>query len=443
MADSYVTSQATLRCTFGDKTSKLTVLPIRTVYLTGKPMANISDHIPITNIAPFGKCRTIQYPATGTATAANHGKLTPMPCIPGTVTKWMKGKNDYIIKGEPALLKSSMCRCQWGGVITIVDDGQTETGPVDLSKVAKNNWESMEQDSQGKDSIDTDSVLNGIQFALDVSGMIPLAGAVPDLLNAAISAARGNWTEAGISLLAAVPFIGDVAGATKIAYKGTKFAKKATTALKSAKPFQLAKADNIIKISKTAEVGRPTTISLKESIKNVGPKSFIDKDISIDDLKKCGFSEKDAKEYFREIKRARRDAAFDFYKTETNMTNTKEIVSHIHGIDFNRPVKIDVIPPEGSKSYTLYQYKKIDDKGHPINGRYYSVSKDATPEELGIAPVYTKDGSNQLNMRLQFEETVSEPKKCISSTARGIKDSWSIAGERVQTKGGAIQIFIP
>ena len=106
MSDSYVTSKATLKCSFGDKTSKLTVYPDRTVELTTKPTANISDHISMYNIAPFGKCHTTCYPPTGSATAANHGHLTPMPCVPGTDTNWINGKDDYIIKGNPALLKS-------------------------------------------------------------------------------------------------------------------------------------------------------------------------------------------------------------------------------------------------------------------------------------------------------------------------------------------------
>ena len=63
-------------------------------------------------------------PATGAATAAAHGKLTPMPCVPGTVSDWINGKDDYLIKGSPALLKSSYCKCQWGGIIRITDDGQ-------------------------------------------------------------------------------------------------------------------------------------------------------------------------------------------------------------------------------------------------------------------------------------------------------------------------------
>ena len=140
MSDSYVTSQATIKCSCGDRTVKLIVYPDRTVFLTGKPMANISDHISLYNIPPFGRCHTTRYPATGAATAANKGKLTPMPCIPGTVSDWINGKDDYLIKGEPALLKSSYCRCKWGGVITITDDGQHGEGTQWVSKESKVNF---------------------------------------------------------------------------------------------------------------------------------------------------------------------------------------------------------------------------------------------------------------------------------------------------------------
>lgn len=134
MSDSYVTSKATIKCSCGDKSARLTVYPDRTVFLTGMPMANVSDHVSLYNIAPFGKCHTTAYPPTGSATAANHGTLTPMPCVPGTVSEWRNGKSDYLVKGKPALLKSSYCRCQWGGIITIINDGQQDTGTPDMSK---------------------------------------------------------------------------------------------------------------------------------------------------------------------------------------------------------------------------------------------------------------------------------------------------------------------
>ena len=143
MSDYYVTSQATIKCSCGNKCAKLTIYPDRTVFLTEKPMANISDHVSMYNIAPFGKCHTTAYPPTGSATAANHGRLTPMPCVPGTVTEWINGKNDYIVKGKPALLKSSYCRCQWGGIITIINDGQVNSGTLDMKRELRETRENL------------------------------------------------------------------------------------------------------------------------------------------------------------------------------------------------------------------------------------------------------------------------------------------------------------
>ncbi len=228
-SDSYVCSGATMRCTFGDKKAKLTVYPDRTVFLTGQPMANISDHISLYNIAGFGKCHTTRYPATGSATAANHGRLTPMPCVPGTNTEWKSGKDDYLIKGDAALLKSSYCKCRWGGVITITDDGQKDTGAADMSRVAAISMEQMltETEEKEKQGLKPEAVLDGIQLALDAAGLAPGVGAIPDLLNASISALRGDWAAAGLSVLAAVPVIGDAATAAKFAQKGMKAAKAA------------------------------------------------------------------------------------------------------------------------------------------------------------------------------------------------------------------------
>ena len=243
-----------MRCTFGDKKAKLTVYPDRTVFLTGQPMANISDHISLYNIAGFGKCHTTRYPATGSATAANHGRLTPMPCVPGTNTEWKSGKDDYLIKGDAALLKSSYCKCRWGGVITITDDGQKDTGAEDMSRVAAISMEQMlmETEEKEKQGLKPEAVLDGIQLALDAAGFVPGFGAIPDLTNAAISALRGNWLEAGMSVLAAVPVIGDAAaGAKSHSFTGlplnVKLSTKSSISLSNIpnlNPFSLSAAEN-------------------------------------------------------------------------------------------------------------------------------------------------------------------------------------------------------
>lgn len=270
MADSYVTSGATMKCSCGDKTAKLTVYLDRTVFLTEKPMANISDHVSMRNIFPFGKCHTTSYPPTGSATAANHGTLTPMPCIPGTISNWLQGKSDYIVKGQPALLKSSYCRCQWGGIITITDDAQVDTGDADLNRSALQSEEEMQKKQEEEElaenaKLDVNAVLDGIQTALDLAGFAPGVGAVPDLLNAAISACRGNWAEAGLSVLAAVPLVGDVAAGAKLANRGVKMAKAAQKVEKTTKVGKEVK--NVAKVEDASKQTSKVSDATKQASK--------------------------------------------------------------------------------------------------------------------------------------------------------------------------------
>lgn len=69
------------------------------------------------------------------------------------------------------------------------------------------------------------SELDALQLLLDLAGMVPGAGAVPDLLNAAISLAQGDFIGAALSAVSAVPGVGDAAGAAKIAKNGEKYAQ--------------------------------------------------------------------------------------------------------------------------------------------------------------------------------------------------------------------------
>ena len=225
MADSYVCSGATMRCTMGEKTAKLTVLPSRTVFLCGKPMANISDHKSMVNLAPFGRCRSLGYPATAAATAAHHGHLTPMPCVHNTPIPWMSGKKDNLDKTQPALLKSCKLQCMWGGMISFVDDGQVGEGSQYVNKSKKTSIEDIQFESNENNGLTAETIFDGIQTALDVAGFIPAAGAIPDLLNASIYVLRGRWLDAGVSIIAAVPLIGDAAAGVKIAKNGFKIAK--------------------------------------------------------------------------------------------------------------------------------------------------------------------------------------------------------------------------
>jgi len=130
MENKYICQGATLFCSEGDKKSQLGILPMRNVYIENKPMANIMDYKPIVNIRPFGKCRSLANPSVKAATAAHHGLLTPMPCIPNTLTPWINGKNDVDIMSQNGVLETSCLECAWKGVIKVVHHGQMGPGLV-------------------------------------------------------------------------------------------------------------------------------------------------------------------------------------------------------------------------------------------------------------------------------------------------------------------------
>lgn len=72
------------------------------------------------------------------------------------------------------------------------------------------------------------NLLDGVQLALDVVGLIPGVGEIADVANGIISLARGNYADAALLFAACIPFAG--AAAT-----GAKFAKRAMKAAKTAK----------------------------------------------------------------------------------------------------------------------------------------------------------------------------------------------------------------
>lgn len=124
MGKIYVCSGAVLKCTFGTSNGSLCATP-KSVSLCGKDQANTGDHVSMVNVKPFGRCRSLAYPPTAAATAAHHGHLTPMPCVPGTPASWSAVDANSLLAGKPALLNTAKLRCIYGGMITIVSPGQT------------------------------------------------------------------------------------------------------------------------------------------------------------------------------------------------------------------------------------------------------------------------------------------------------------------------------
>ncbi|WP_349662310.1 DUF6531 domain-containing protein [Lysinibacillus zambalensis] len=78
------------------------------------------------------------------------------------------------------------------------------------------------------------SLVDGVSAALDVAGFIPVIGTFADIANAGISLARGNYMDAAMNLVGAIPVVGDAAkGAYKVK-KGAKLLDKAADAAKGA-----------------------------------------------------------------------------------------------------------------------------------------------------------------------------------------------------------------
>jgi hypothetical protein len=120
-----VVTGAMMQCSFGVAPSTLAVLPANRTMGAGPPAANIMDNIPMVNIPPFGMCSSIANPQVAAATAAALGVLTPMPCIPATTAPWVPGAPTVMIANMPALDNNCKLMCMWGGVIQIVNPGQT------------------------------------------------------------------------------------------------------------------------------------------------------------------------------------------------------------------------------------------------------------------------------------------------------------------------------
>ena len=115
---------ATMRCSFGMAPSSLVVLPENRVVTNEVPDANIMDHIPLTNIMPFGMCQSPSNPEVAAATAAASGVLTPMPCVPVTPEPWAPGAPTVLLGNFPTLDNTSQLLCAWGGLIAFVDAGE-------------------------------------------------------------------------------------------------------------------------------------------------------------------------------------------------------------------------------------------------------------------------------------------------------------------------------
>jgi len=104
-----------------------------------------------------------------------------------------------------------------------------------IGKVVGETGASPVSASEANPPVDTGTkILDSVQMGLDAVGLIPGIGEFADLANAGISALRGDWEGAVMSLVAAIPFVGWFGTAAKAGKRGANMMDAASAAAKRA-----------------------------------------------------------------------------------------------------------------------------------------------------------------------------------------------------------------
>lgn len=123
-----VVSSARLACSLGSAPSSLVVPPADRQCRDGLPVATVLDCAPLTNIQPFGLCRSRANPEVAEASAGLEGGLMPRPCRPVPLGPWTAGRSERRLDGAAPLDPGSTCDCAWSGVISILEPGAKGAG---------------------------------------------------------------------------------------------------------------------------------------------------------------------------------------------------------------------------------------------------------------------------------------------------------------------------
>jgi hypothetical protein len=119
---------ATLLCSCGTAPSLLTVAAKGVTHGRLCTSATVMDCVPLVNIPPFGGC-----------TAAGN-PLPPMgvvkACVPSFSAPWSAMAPSILLHGVPVLDESATLPCAYGGVVRVINPGQSVTRHSPLSVAA-------------------------------------------------------------------------------------------------------------------------------------------------------------------------------------------------------------------------------------------------------------------------------------------------------------------
>jgi len=127
---------------------------------------------------------------------------------------------------------------------------------------------------------------------------------------------------------------------------------------------------------------------------------------------------------------ANRATASKFY--EDQGFKPADIPDHVSGIDLTRPVGVHTL----KAGTPVSQYQVPGGR----QGNYYAPS-GTQPTELGIAPQGVSRTTGAVVDKVPTAYTTTRDIPVLRSTAAPVKDTWSIPGTAVQTKGGGTQYF--
>ncbi|AGX44626.1 DUF4280 domain-containing protein [Clostridium saccharobutylicum] len=120
MAMTYVVDGAKIKCSKAIGESTLKKSDEWNLELHDKKMLTVADNKPDENVVPFKMCTSSKNPKV------KESGNNQAPCKPVILKKWAKGKTDVYLKGELALNSECILSCMYGGIIKIIDDGQSE-----------------------------------------------------------------------------------------------------------------------------------------------------------------------------------------------------------------------------------------------------------------------------------------------------------------------------
>jgi hypothetical protein len=142
-----------------------------------------------------------------------------------SIVETISGSSSVNVNRKPVVRHGDPCKMNNGntmGKVIYQGTGKSASGiSADSNPPVKPETPQEEEAKEEKKGL-WSRMSEGVHTALDVAGFIPGLGAIPDLANAAIYGLEGNAAMAALSVVAAVPGIGDGVKAGTMVVKGGK-----------------------------------------------------------------------------------------------------------------------------------------------------------------------------------------------------------------------------